>query len=497
MWKHVFVFIIICLLGIGYFRSEVAEVNNIMESPIRYKPEFVTLKEGKFTLEGKPFYMMAVNFIVSLRIKDDKMWPSIFVGYVTQQAYHENNPDSCYNELKANFQLARDMGFNTLRVTSIGEAQIDDKTTGRMHFAGSSGDKHHYAFQLDNDEIYERYFKAIDNLLKAAEEAGLKVILVLKLLPESPGTEFHLQKMAERFKDNSTLIGYDFFNEPLFFDDKERNKNSVKRFTRRWHSIVRKNAPYQLCTVGLANQREVFEWDPNIVDVDFLSFHPYEYEPDQVRSELYWYSKHVKKPWIIGETGVTADNDSVPYSWQVEFARKTLIQNLNCGGIGYSWWQYKEVEWSHFVQDHIGLINRKGSTINSKGESVQGTVKPVVEEIKKFDPSQKKGDCICPPNYYNFSSNNQFRIIGKLVDRNGNGIEGGGILAWDQWWVNHYFTTSRPDGTFALYSNYPFYHWMASPTNFNMVRADIKPDTAQVVDGIPTINLGELEFHEL
>lgn len=108
--------------------------------------------------------------------------------------------------------------------------------------------------------------------------------------------------------------------------------------------------------------REVLEWDPNLMSVDFLSFHPYEYEPNQVLSEIYWYGKYVKIPWMIGETGVPADDDSVKYNIQTLFAEKTLLQTFNCGGLGYSWWQFKDVQWLDFHQDYLGVINQNGIT---------------------------------------------------------------------------------------------------------------------------------------
>ena len=268
--------------------------------------------------------------------------------------------------------------------------------------------------------------------------------------------------------------------------------------TKRWQNIVKQHAPHQLTTIGLACQREVYEWDPNLMNVDFISFHPYEYEEDQVRNELYWYYKYVKKPWIIGETGIPSNNDSIPYENQVKFAEKTLLQNLNCGGMGYSWWQFKDVEWGGYHQNFLGVVNRDGETKTSKGETVPGTPKPVTKTIGQFNTAQKKGPCECLDNYYNFSSNNKFRVTGRLVDEDGKPLEGGGILAWDEWWINHHVTSTKPDGTFELYSEYKFYHWMVSATLHEMKRADMKPDTAIVgADGIPTIRLGTVELKRL
>jgi hypothetical protein len=234
------------------------------------------------------------------------------------------------------------------------------------------------------------------------------------------------------------------------------------------------------------------------MNVDFISFHPYEYEKDQVRNELYWYYRHVKKPWIIGETGIPSNNDSIPYTNQVAFAEKTLKQNYNCGGMGYSWWQYKDVEWGGYHQNFLGIVNRDGETKTSKGSLVHGTPKPVTKTIGDFDTEQMKGPCECPDNYYNFSSNNKFRVTGRLIDEDGNPLEGGGILAWDEWWINHHVTSTKPDGTFELYSEYKFYHWMVSATLHEMKREEMKPDTAIIgPDGIPTIRLGTITLKRL
>lgn len=158
-------------------------------------------------------------------------------------------------------------------------------------------------------------------------------------------------------------MAYDLFNEPLYFDvPHHRPKEEVHEVVKRWRQLVRKHAPHQLVTIGLVGVPEVFAWDPAILDVDFISFHPYEYEPDQVRNEIHWYGQHVEKPWIVGETAIPADNDSVPYADQLEFARKTLAQTVACGGIGYSWWQFKDVHWGKFHADHMGVVNREGWT---------------------------------------------------------------------------------------------------------------------------------------
>jgi len=86
---------------------------------------------------------------------------------------------------------------------------------------------------MDTEEKYRQYFQAISELLEAIDQAGLKAILTLKVFPESRQTEEHLKKITAHFKNNSTILAYDFFNEPLYFDDKQRRKEDVHYFTKR------------------------------------------------------------------------------------------------------------------------------------------------------------------------------------------------------------------------------------------------------------------------
>ncbi|MBK9639273.1 MAG: carboxypeptidase regulatory-like domain-containing protein [Bacteroidetes bacterium] len=490
-------FIIFISVGFCYFYFENGKNNPVFSSDTKPDPRFISIKNNQFILDGKPWYLKAVNFVTTLRKNDKEFWPSVFIGYIPEQEYYQTNKDSCLSELFHTFVLIHDLGYNSVRITGIGEYEIQNKHTGKVAFRADYFSTKDFRFQMDGDSVLNLYFSAIEDVLSCAQKAGLKVIFTLKVFPEAPITEWFLGKVAARFKDDPTILAYDFFNEPLYFDDKQRNKESIYTITRRWNNIVKKNSPHQLTTIGLACQREVFEWDPNLVNVDFVSFHPYEYEKDQVRNEMYWYSKFVNKPWIIGETGIPSNNDSIPYSDQAAFTKKTIEQNAKCGGMGYSWWQYKDVDWGDYHQNYLGIVSRNGFTKNSLGRMIHGTPKPMNDVIKDFDPFQSKGKCFCPENYYNFSSNTYFKIIGRVVDESGNPIEGAGVLAWDEWWINHYFSTTKPDGTFEIYSDYDFYHWMISPSNYEMIRADVNLKNVKLVSGTRTIDLGTLKIKKI
>jgi hypothetical protein len=491
-------FVIICSFVISscFFGENNKSISST--STAQVDPKFISIQNNSFYLEGKPFYPKIINFVVQLRFSETEMWPAISSSYSPNGSLPYNDRISSLKDLQAHLNLAKDLGYNTVRFVGIGEPEIRDRATGKMNFKASVGDNHNYPIYLESETDYSKYLNALDDLLNTAQNAGLKAIFTTRLFQEAPETELNLAKIARHMKDNTSLFAYDFFNEPLYFDSLERRKKDVYYITLKWQQIAKQNDPNHLTTIGLANQRELFEWDPNLLNVDFVSFHPYEYEKEQVRNEMYWYSHFVKKPWIIGETGISADNDSVTYQDQADFAQKTLQQNYNCGGIGYSWWQFKDVDWKHFHQDFLGVVSLKGTTNTTKGEIVYGTPKPINKVIQEFDVSQPKGVCECFPNYYNFSNNSKFRVTGKMVDNDDNPIEGGEILAWDASWINHHVTTTKADGTFELYSEYEFYHWMVSAPFFDRVRGDMNPSVAYVgADGIPTISLGTLQIERV
>jgi|JRYD01.1.fsa_nt_gb hypothetical protein len=461
-------------------------------------PGFVSIKDQKFYLNGKPFFPLAVNYRVALQTDGKLLWPSAYRGYDEGNRYRFTNRDSSLEELRNDFQLIADMGFNSIRIVGVGEQYSVTKNSDELYIRADIGNDKDTMFLFNSQETYNLYFNALNDMLLAANQAGLRVVLLARLFHEVPATEKHWGRIMKRFQTDTILMAYDFFNEPLYFDSLERNKTEPYYITKAWHELAKENAPHQLTTIGLTGIREVFEWDPNTLNVDFISYHPYEYEPEQVRNEIYWYGKYVKKPWIIGETSVPADNDSVPYIVQKEFAEATYKQTCNCGGIGYTWWQYKDVDWFDFHSNFMGVVNRKGTTLTSTYKEVLGTPKTTVDFFKNAKPSKDASQCLKLENYYNYSDANVCRLTGTIVGPTGEPIEGGVVMAWNQYWSSSYHTVTKQDGTFELRGSFPFYHWMASATMLTMVRGDVLPDTANFKDNkIPTLNLGTIKLEKL
>jgi hypothetical protein len=491
MKKYLLAFIVLILIGFVYLTFNY--LKQFDPKPIRSSRGFVQLEKNQFLLNNKPFYPIVINYLLSLQTDGNEMWPCPAMAYNIDSKHKYDTKDSSLYQLKADLELIKEMGFNCIRLGVVPNFDIESqKTTIPL----STGKESNISYDLVNEENYTKFFNALSLFFHLANESGLKVIFLTKVLPDYPFSEIQLKKLSSFFKNDSTILAYDFFNEPLYFDAKERKKEDVISIVKKWRKILKNNAPNHLCTIGLAGIREVFEWDPNILDIDFVSFHPYEYEPEQVRNEIYWYNKYVKKPWMIGETSIPADNDSVPYEEQRKFAEKTIQQTYNCGAVGYSWWQYKDVEWHYFHANFMGVISQKGRTETKNGYILSGTPKPVSTVFKN---TYQKNSCICLENYYNYSNHNSCRIIGKVVDEQNFPIEGAVILGWNENWSSSFHTITKKNGTFELLGSFSFYHWMISATEFSMVRGELNPDSCKIGEKnrIPTINIGSHKLSKI
>jgi len=235
--------------------------------------------------------------------------------------------------------------------------------------------------------------------------------------------------------------------------------------------------------------------------VDFLCIHPYEFHKGEVENDIYWFGKYVKKPWVIGETGYSADNDSISYDVQSKYAEKFFKQAVNCGASGFAWWQYKDVEWYDYQSNYLGLITHQGTTATSdKDLTINGTLKPVAYLFKKLNPNEKTGKCNCLDNYYNYDGMNQYAVKGRVVNGlTGQPIEGGGVVAWEQYYGKSNITYTRADGSFTVYGNFKLYHYIASATLMNYVRDDIDWDKVSLTNenGIPTYDVGTIKLTPL
>lgn len=452
---------------------------------------FVELQKGRFMLNDEPFFPLVINYLADLQWAGDSCWAASSLNYRAVGRYPSVTSGEARLQVKSDFRSMVKMGFNTVRFGLAPDLIIPEE-------GGTPLLPSRYGWGTDTLLPFEgpwknRYLDALEGIVGIAEEEGLKVILLLHMRPYNQQLDDFAIHALDRMKGHTGILAYDLFNEPLYFDHPHhRPKNEVKTIVKKWRRLFRKHAPHQLTTIGLAGVLEAFSWDPALLAVDFISFHPYEYEPHQVLNEIHWYGAQVRKPWIIGETSLPADDDSVSYADQMAFARKTLEQTRACGGIGYSWWQFMDVQWGKFHSDFMGVMERKGSTVTGAGlPAVPGTAKPMAEVFRTFNQAEPPGTCEKPDNYYNFSSLEDARLIGRLVDRDGKPLEDALALAWNEDWTASYYTKTKADGTFELYGDFRFHHWMVSASGYTMERDDCNEEQFIVgADGVPTIDLG-------
>jgi hypothetical protein len=459
------------------------------------KHGFVYLDGKDFKLNGKDFYPIALNYSSDLKADSAGLWVSPNIAYEDKDGYSKKAGN---HRFRADMQIIKDLGFNTVRMAGITEYIFENNTVGKW---ANTSDKTNKFIDFDSKNC-EKYFDALSDMFKILDEVGLKAILLVNSFPDgNSASEKYWAKLLSKFKDEKAILAWDYFNEPLYFDAKDRKKEDVYKIVKNWKQDRSEQDPNHLFTIGLTGTREVFEWDPNILDVDFISIHPYEFHKGEVENEISWYGKYVKKPWIIGETGFSADGDSISYDVQKMYAKKYMQHAVNCGASGFSWWQYKDVEWHRFQSNFLGLLNNKGTTNTSnKDLVVNGTPKPVAYLFKNFNPKEKTGECDCRNNYYNYDSLNQFAIKGKLINQNtGQPVEGGTIVAWNEYYSESTLTFTKSDGSFIIYGNYKLYHFIASATLMDFYRTNFDWNKIPTTNegGAPTYDIGTVKIKPL
>lgn len=424
------------------------------EKEYPYQPtddNFIQLKDSVFTLKGETYFPLMLNYVVDFRYVDSLFIVSPAQMYEYCDRFESQTQEEIKHQLRGHFQLIKEMGFNTLRICFN---RINKDNQGRYFYQADE-----QPFYIDKDQ--KAIVDGLKRMLEVAEDADLHVMLLISPPLDKTITKF-TQYMLSELSDRPTLFAYDFMNEPLYHDivPKRSKKEAIKIVTA-WQKMVRKYAPNQLFTIGFSEPLEVFEWDPSLLPVDFIAFHTY--HPLRVKNEIYWFSTYVNKPWMIGETSLPADNDSISYDLQRQFMREVYHYVRDCGGIGMGWWEFQEVPYTTFEGQYTALLNARGFTHTKDGNyEIFGTVKPAVEEIAHFAEYQAQSK-VRPVNYYNMMGYNNYLIRGQVLDsKTHKPIEGAVIRGWNKGWGIGQNTFTDSLGRFTLYSNDKCIHFEIS-----------------------------------
>lgn len=454
---------------------------------------FVYLEDEKFMLEGKEYFPLAVTYAVAT-IKDihGNFHISPTVAYCNYKNCGKGAPgfncgaDSA--EWRANIKKHLDkiaeMGFNTIRLVGLSVKYRPDELNSKAM------ESNNYFSQEDPNKL-KCYTKNKAYTIKRKtfkRQAGLMeefVDIVKEFNTQHPENKFKviilvgtggLQDYSWRYTKYLSYLGKTFSKEPVVFAyeinsepyhlgypkyEKNQKYERAENFAQ-WYYALKEEAPLQLITFG-AMVQDVLNWDAQCFPVDFINFHLYpnlkrnfdSMEAEKYKSILKWFSEAYDKPWIIGETSLAGndvahkENSKIATEeQQKEFAFSSLAYTKYYGGIGYIWWQYKEVPWFNISHpksqnNYYGLVRRKDKNENHK---------IAVEAFQAFDPFDKCLTCFDPDpdvliNPYNYPSLN---IEGKVTTPDGKPVKNVYINCKSK--NKNYYTFTDENGRFKVYT---------------------------------------------
>jgi len=267
--------------------------------------------------EGGPQSAREIENLVTELLGPDKatdFWQQYRDNYVTQQDIH----------------LLHQVGFNTIRIPL-----------------------HYKYFESDNSEG----FRLLDRVIQWSQAEGLYVILDMHAAPggqtganiddsygypwlyDSPQEQAHLvaiwQRIARRYKDNPTVLGYDVLNEPIpHYPSLAPLNAKLERLYKKLTASIRQVDTHHILFLGGA------QWDGNfsVFHQPFdnntaYTFHKYWSKTDVSIIQQYLdFRDRYNVPLWMGESGENTDE------WIAQF-----VALLNKNDIGWTFWPYKKM----------------------------------------------------------------------------------------------------------------------------------------------------------
>lgn len=212
----------------------------------------------------------------------------------------------------------------------------------------------HYSFFASDDA---EGFKLLDRLIGWCRAEGIYVVLDMHEAPggqtgtniddsggypwlfQSPQAQAEMiaiwRRLAARYSNNPTVLGYDLLNEPIPpFPKLQPLLHLLAPFYERLSEAIRGVDPHHILILGGAQWDTNFEifgkpFDRNIV----YTFHKYWTAPDQSVIQTYIdFRERNDVPIWLGESGENTDE------WIAKF-----VQVLEKNNIGWAFWPYKKM----------------------------------------------------------------------------------------------------------------------------------------------------------
>ncbi len=375
MKKIIFYLILLVLTSLtfsqNYSRTDGKEVLDINGKPILLKGINLgnwLVPEGymfKFKNTNSPQMIYTLfNQLIGPE-ESNNFWEQFRENYITEE----------------DFKFIKEIGFNSVRVP--------------FNFRL-------FASEENPDVIFDLGFKYLDKAIDWGNKYELYIILDMHCAPggqtgdnidDSYGYPFLFEsktmrqltiniwsKIANRYKSEKYLMGYDLLNEPIAtYFDKTKLNPYLEPFYAELISEMRKYDPNHIMFIGGAQWNSDFSvFGPPFDDNSVYTFHKYWTATDKSVIQSYIdYSDQYKVPIWMGESGENNDQ------WIKEF-RTTLEDN----NIGWCFWPYKKLEATSNVvsinkpEDYDLIINFAESDRNSY-EKIRNN-KPDAAKTKKI-----------------------------------------------------------------------------------------------------------------
>jgi endoglucanase len=188
------------------------------------------------------------------------------------------------------------------------------------------------------------------------------------------------EKIAARYKNETTLIGFDLLNEPIaHYFDKKRLNPLLEKLYKRITSAVRKVDQNHLVFLGGAQWDSNFEVFGNPFDDKAVyTFHKYWTDPtQQVIQDYIDYSNKYKVPIYCGETGENSDD------WVRSF--RIVLEKNN---IGWHFWPYKKIDnksgiMTFLVPKDYDTVERYADSPRSSFADIRKAKPENIDQVKK------------------------------------------------------------------------------------------------------------------
>lgn len=255
----------------------------------------------------------------------------------------------------------------------------------------------------DHPEIWlNEGFKRLDDVIKWCKEENLYVLLDLHAAPggqtgdniddswnypflfeneRAQQTTIALwKKLAERYKNETIVIGYDLLNEPIphYMENKEELNLLLEPLYKKITSAIREVDNNHIIFIGGAQWNTNFKMFGKPFDNKLVyTFHKYWIPPVQEEIKDYVdFSNKYNVPMYLGESGENEDE------WIDSF--RVLLENNN---IGWCFWPYKKMDSNRGMVQFLKTkeweeIIKYAETPKNNFEEIRNA-KPCKEIIKK------------------------------------------------------------------------------------------------------------------